>query len=529
MHAALGKLVARWMAAHPFAERLPDWLTPPHRPLEDLPADPAAAAAIAASRADIDAHVNTARDGTRTTFRQRRAVGEQLAGYLERHDLLSQEHALKLRACRHGGAWGLEAEGGRLVIAWDAKCSLTLLCPHCARTEQRRLVRRYKEPMKRWKQQRAPRRIHSGVFTWPNVTPGDLAGKLRLIFKWFRSVSRAFPSIKGYVATVEAPLAARGDWNLHLNVLLCVEGPLHWGDLRAAWHRKTVHLFPAYEGTSFQVELRQLPRYDDDALDEALRELIKYAAKHVTEKGNGKSGSSSSSRGDIESLADGGTTLGGGGSGDAGQARGGSAESILVRPDRAGGPGAPGRGADRGNPVDDDRAADVDAEVGAHAGHASVYCLGSGDVDGGPRQQNAGATGGAQGEDDPGVSGGAGGARLAPAMIDWPPARFAEWWEAHRRYRRTRSYGCLFGEDLEELAGDIEDPPRGEVTWYGRIWWDGRSQGYAVSAPAPVGLIQANNSTPGTGPPAGNSAQSLSTGPPRREVKYRNRQLAPGG
>lgn len=469
MHAALGTLVARWLAAHPFAERLPDWLTPPYRPIEGLPADPAARAAVVMARADIDAHVNTARDGTKTSFRQRRAVGEQLADYLERHGLLSQEHALKLRACRHGGAWGIEAEGGRLVVAWDSKCSLTLLCPHCARTEQRRLVKRYKEPMKRWKQQRAPRRIHSGVFTWPNVTPGELAGKLRLIFKWFRSVSRAFPSIKGYIATVEAPLSARGDWNLHLNVLLCVEGPLHWGDLRAAWHKKTAHLFPGYEGTSFQVALRQLPRYDDDALDKVLRELIKYPVKHVTEKSNGRS----------ESVSGGGAK----------------------------------------NPVGQDAAAerlDVGRTDNRSAKDAAVCHA---------EQSESGSSGSPETAEDGDRSMGS----FAPAVTDWPPDRFNEWWQGHRRYRRTRSYGCLFGEYLEDLAGDIEDRPRGEVTWYGRIWWDGRSQGYAVSAAAPVGLIQANNSHPGTGPPGPKSAQGLSTGPPRLEAKYRNRQLAPGG
>lgn len=422
MYAALGQIAADWMAAHPFAERLPDWLVPPSRRLDPPPVDPAARAGVVLARADIDAHVNTGRDGTRTSFRQRRAVGEQLAGYLEQHSLLSQEHVLKLRACRCSGTWGVQAEGGRLVVAWDSKCSLTLLCPHCARTEQRRLVRRYKDPMKRWKQQRASRRIHSGVFTWPNVTPGELAGKLRLVFRWFRRVSQDFPSIKGYVATVEAPLSRRGDWNLHLNVLLCVEGPLHWRDLIAAWHRKTVHLFPGYEGTRFQVELRQLPRYDDDTLDAALRELIKYPAKHVTEKSNGK---------------------------------------AVVS----------GRGAEGDRTVES----------------------------------------------------------LAPVMTEWPPVRFTEWWGAHRRYRRTRSYGCLFGEHLEELSGDIEDRPRGEVTWYGRLWWEGRSQGYVVSAPTSVGLIQANNSNPGTGPPGPKSAQSVSTGPPGPGPGHPTAKLAPGG
>src|SRR4030067_1143522 len=216
MHAALGKLVTAWMAAHPFSDRVPDWLTPPHRTLDALPIDAAQARARVAHRADIDDHVNKGRDGTHPSFRQRRAVGEQLAGYLEDNALLTPDHALKLRACRHGGAWGVDGGTGKVVIAWDSKCGMTLLCPHCARTEQRRLVKRYKEPMKVWQQASQTRRIHSGVMTWPNVTPGDLAVYLRLIFKHFAPVAKALPSIKGPLATVEAPLAGGGGWDLDL-------------------------------------------------------------------------------------------------------------------------------------------------------------------------------------------------------------------------------------------------------------------------------------------------------------------------
>ena len=107
-------------------------------------------------------------------------------------------------------------------------------------------------------------------------------------------------------------------------------------------------------------------------------------------------------------------------------------------------------------------------------------------------------------------------------MIDWPPERFVEWWEAHRRFRRTRSYGCLFGEALGELSGDIEDRPRGEITWYGRLWWQARSQGYAVEGARPVSLIQANKSSIGDRPPGGKFAQSVGTGgPPQSATGYR--------
>lgn len=85
-------------------------------------------------------------------------------------------------------------------------------------------------------------------------------------------------------------------------------------------------------------------------------------------------------------------------------------------------------------------------------------------------------------------------------MVDWPPALFAEWWAAHRRLRRTRSYGCWFGKRMKELREEKDEAPRGPVTWYGRLWWDQRARAYAVEMPrAPVDLIQADKSA--TGPP----------------------------
>ncbi len=35
----------------------------------------------------------------------------------------------------------------------------------------------------------------------------------------------------------------------------------------------------------------------------------------------------------------------------------------------------------------------------------------------------------------------------APAMTEWPPERWVEWWKAQKGFRRTRSYGCLYALD----------------------------------------------------------------------------------
>ncbi len=34
---------------------------------------------------------------------------------------------------------------------------------------------------------------------------------------------------------------------------------------------------------------------------------------------------------------------------------------------------------------------------------------------------------------------------LAPAMVEWPPEKWVEWWKAQSGFRRVRSYGCLYG------------------------------------------------------------------------------------
>lgn len=60
----------------------------------------------------------------------------------------------------------------------------------------------------------------------------------------------------------------------------------------------------------------------------------------------------------------------------------------------------------------------------------------------------------------------AGGSR-APALLDWTGGEFYEWWSAHQHFRRTRSYGLLYGLDKpepESLEG---------FRAVGQVWHDG--------------------------------------------------------
>jgi hypothetical protein len=287
--AYLNQARADWLALNPFREFLPDWLNPSPRLMT-----PIALADLdhLRLRATVEDELNQARTDLgkfKTTRRQRRRIEHEIADYLEGHDLLPNV-VQKMRCCRMSGHWGEHEQDGELshVIAWDTKCGLTRLCPDEARVEQRRLVRRYKKPMMDWKYAHGSRRIQKGVITWPNVAPGDLAKMKRLMLIEFSRYLKKFPSIVGALVSQEDPLAARGDWNVHLNALLLVHGRLDWSEFRAGWHALTAKHFPECTARSFSMDLKPLPRFDDRALEKALVECIKYPVKHVTEKSNGK-------------------------------------------------------------------------------------------------------------------------------------------------------------------------------------------------------------------------------------------------
>lgn len=95
----------------------------------------------------------------------------------------------------------------------------------------------------------------------------------------------------------------------------------------------------------------------------------------------------------------------------------------------------------------------------------------------------------------------------APPMIFWPPDRFHEWWSAHERRRRSRSWGCLNSQrwpkparrdlDLCDWFGKlIVTPSRCEITF---PWTDTRERDQAQADAAArrseaVNSILGNNS-----------------------------------
>ena len=93
---------------------------------------------------------------------------------------------------------------------------------------------------------------------------------------------------------------------------------------------------------------------------------------------------------------------------------------------------------------------------------------------------------------DTGTYKGADGMPAPPPMLDWPAERWIEWSDAQQRFRRTRSYGCLFKTPKPECPG-LED-----VEWLGKIDW--HNGGYQLSAA--LNLIPGDKSTNARAPPA---------------------------
>lgn len=285
------RLVADWMAANPFKDFLPLNLIPPTRSLEQPKGDEAMR--VADLGVQIDGKLNQSdesnRSKQRTTYKQRRQIEARLADYIEQHmDVLQQVSSLrdapaKLRACRRTGHWGerVEADRRKLVMGWDFKCGMTRLCPDESRAEQRRLVRRYKPAALAWAREKPTmRRIQKGVVTWPNIEAGKLAPMKREMCRQFAALLKSIPAVKGSLVSQEDPLGSGETWNLHLNVVLLIEGRFDWLELIQRWTAQTRHLFPECDAEHFQIKMRELPRFDEDELDAALREVIKYAVKH---------------------------------------------------------------------------------------------------------------------------------------------------------------------------------------------------------------------------------------------------------
>ena len=173
----------------------------------------------------------------------RHAIRKALADALEQRvlPLLNAKwvhnYIHRLRCARWHGMWGYSIAKGKSVVFWDDKAGLSRLCPDDAREEAQRLSRRVLDPLEAL--QASGHALHYCVFTTPNAAAGGLRKEMVSICKRFRRLilkSGEFPQIKGALCVLEAPLGAARDWNVHLNVILVVDGYLDYGELRRKWY-----------------------------------------------------------------------------------------------------------------------------------------------------------------------------------------------------------------------------------------------------------------------------------------------------
>ena len=201
-----------------------------------------------------------------------------------------------MQFCRQHGIWG-HREDGKNVVAWDHKCNDTRLCPHEAAHESNRLCDQYIPAMMKFLQEKPNRRAYYVVLAPPNYPPGKLKdGKqdsfnqlkncLHLtldacpvkfqghrVVKSRKRTMPAFPMIKGVLAILEDPLSTHDNWNVHINVVLLVEGAFDYAQFRAVWGH---HLYIK--------EMKRSELY----IRKTLNEAIKYSAQHVGEKSKQK-------------------------------------------------------------------------------------------------------------------------------------------------------------------------------------------------------------------------------------------------
>jgi hypothetical protein len=194
----------------------------------------------------------------------------------------------RLRGARWSGAYGYSLKAGKAVMFWDDKAGLSRLCPDDAREEAMRLSRKVLDPLEALQADGVPgegggHALHYVVLTSPNAAPGGLRREMVAICRRFRnSILKAthadgsliFPEIKGALCVLEAPLGSARDWNVHLNVILVVNGYLDYEKLRRRWH--------------WNLEARKLAK-GPGVVRGALAELIKYAVAATVAKSAQKS------------------------------------------------------------------------------------------------------------------------------------------------------------------------------------------------------------------------------------------------
>lgn len=207
--------------------------------------------------------------------------------------------AAKLDHCRESGYIGVRKDTGGKIAKWEYKCGQVKLCPDEARQEQQRLSKQYVEAAHTWlKEKPLHRTFQYAVFTVKNPKLGDLGKTINAEFKRLRDLLRTkhFKHVQGAFITLEDPLAkvytdeartqwnGEYSWNVHFNVLLLIDGPFSWEEIRKEW---AFNIEFQNEKQLMAKTMNRFPDLQHDRLSVlrcAFQEIIKYVAKHITGK-----------------------------------------------------------------------------------------------------------------------------------------------------------------------------------------------------------------------------------------------------
>jgi hypothetical protein len=218
------------------------------------------------------------------------------------------------KKCHHSAVAGVRQDGG-LLLLHDDKCSSTIFCPWAAREEAMRIAQWYEPEIFRLANEKPTHRVFYAVLTMNNFEPGRLAhGQKRMynyIRHWlddrftpvelnpdylpeherparctraqrrrYRAVKvdgapfKAWPNIKAALCVMESPLSAKRDWNIHVNMILVVDGRFDFDFVRQTF--------------GYNVHLAEVDKGDHEKLRGSLREMIKYSAMHAQMKAEAK-------------------------------------------------------------------------------------------------------------------------------------------------------------------------------------------------------------------------------------------------
>ncbi len=241
----------------------------------------------------LELHEQVLEDGK--GFQRRAAVRWKVADYLRQivspharragRGLAAREYdglAEKLEQARPWGVWGYDPDEDKRVYDSAQRAGLVKLCPDDARDEAMRLAATYVPRIEFLQEQGYV--VQFWVLTKPNAPRGYLADDIKALHDDFRrklfyarsdgreaksidDPRRVCPELVGAMTTLETPLSAAGDWNVHLNALMVFRERPDWEAYRQAW--------------GYNVEMREVPT---GAAGPAMRELIKYATKATSDK-----------------------------------------------------------------------------------------------------------------------------------------------------------------------------------------------------------------------------------------------------